>query len=135
MENNNKASFYPNPDPIFHDNTCQTIERLKIELNNKPYYTDAVLAMYLSENGLDTTSIYNKDTMQKKLLQTVYEILQSLSNNLDLFRSIETEFATTSQAYTHLDKRMLNLQKRIMAIPDAPNSDNSKGCISFMYHS
>lgn len=108
-----------------------TLNRLKIELNNKEYYTDDVLTMYLDENGLTATATYQKSTMQKQLLQTVYDVLQSLSNNLDLFRSVEVEFATIGEAYKFLSKRMDDIQVRILAIPDSPVTNNS--VINFMF--
>ena len=108
-----------------------TLNRLQIELNNKQYYTDDVLAMYLDENGLTATAVYQKSTMQKQLLQTVYDILQSLSNNVDLFRSVETEFATVGDAYKYLSKRMEDIQVRILAIPDGAATNNS--AINFLF--
>lgn len=98
--------------------TITALDRLKIELNNKDYYSDDVLAMYLSENDLTSTSTYAKATMQKKLLQAVYDIMQSLSNNIDLFRKIETEFSTVGDAYKYLKQRMDDIEVRILAIPD-----------------
>lgn len=108
-----------------------TLNRLQIELNNKQYYTDDVLTMYLDENGLTATATYQKSTMQKQLLQTVYDILQSLSNNVDLFRSVETEFATVGDAYKYLSKRMEDIQVRILAIPDSTVTKNS--AINFLF--
>ena len=98
--------------------TVTVLDRLKIELNNKEYYSDDVLAMYLEENSLTSTTTYTKDTMQKQLLQTVYDIMQSLSNNVDLFRSVETEFSTVGDAYKYLKQRMDDIEVRILAIPD-----------------
>lgn len=102
-----------------------TLERLKIELNNKEYYSDTVLAMYLDENSLTSTDTYAKATMQKQLLQTVYDIMQSLSNNVDLFRSVETEFATTGEAYQYLKQRMDDIEVRILSIPDSTGTKTS----------
>ena len=108
-----------------------TLNRLKIELNDKDYYTDDVLSMYLDENGLTATATYQKATMQKQLLQTVYDILQSLCNNVDLFRSVETEFATTGEAYQYLKQRMEDIQVRILSIPDSTVTKNS--AINFLF--
>ncbi len=108
------------------------LDRLKIELSNKQYYEDTVLIMYLAENDLIDTGIYIKDTMQKQLLQTVYDIMQSLANNIDLFRSVETEFTTTGQAYQYLEKRMNDIEKRMLTIPDTNGVKDS--CFNFMYH-
>lgn len=107
------------------------IERLKIELNNKEYYADDVLTMYLSENNLTSTDDYLKATMQKSLLQTVYDIMESLANNIDLFRSVETEFATTGEAYNYLQKRLEDIERRILTIPDSSGAKDS--CFNFMY--
>lgn len=111
--------------------TVTTLNRLKIELNNKEYYTDDVLTMYLDENGLTATATYQKSTMQKQLLQTVYDILQSLSNNIDLFRSVELEFATVGEAYQYLKQRMEDIEVRILSIPDSTETKNS--AINFLF--
>lgn len=109
-----------------------TLDRLKIELNNKSYYSDDIFSIYLEENNLSPTIAYNKSTMQKQLLQTVYDILQSLSNNIDLFRSIVTEFTTTSQAYAYLQKRLEDIERMILSIPDYQGIRESQ--FNFMYH-
>ena len=49
-----------------------------------------------------------------------YSFLESLTNNIDVFRTIETEFASTSEAYRYLERRIQRLQQRIDAIPDEP---------------
>ena len=108
------------------------LQRLKIELSNKQYYEDGTLEMYLSENGLMAGADYSKTYMQKQLLQTVYDIMQSLANNIDLFRSVETEFTTTGQAYQYLEKRMNDIEKRMLTIPDTNGVKDS--CFNFMYH-
>lgn len=109
-----------------------TINRLKIELNNKAYYSDETLTIYLEENDLTATANYVKSTMKKQLLQTVYDILQSLSNNIDLFRSVETEFSTTSEAYKFLKQRMDDIETRILSIPDSTGAKDS--VFNFLYH-
>ena len=110
--------------------TVTVLDRLKIELSNKEYYNDDVLAMYLSENDLTSTDTY-ATTMKKQLLQTVYDILQSLSNNIDLFRSVETEFSTVGDAYKYLKQRMDDLEVRILAIPDSTGTKTS--VFNFMF--
>ena len=112
--------------------TINTLNRLKIELNNKEYYSDDIITIYLEENGLSATDTYTKETMQKQLLQTVYDVLQSLSNNLDLFRSVESEFATVGEAYKYLSKRMEDIEVRILAISEPTETKNS--VFNFMFH-
>ena len=112
--------------------TILVFERLKMELNNKDYYSDETISIYLTENSLEGNVIYDKTTMQKNLLQTVYDVLNSLANNIDLFRSVETEFSTTGQAYTYLQKRLDTLESKILSIPDATGEISSQ--FNFMYH-
>ena len=108
-----------------------TLDRLKIELNEKQYYSDETLSIYLEENNLDGNVTYTVK-MKKQLFQTVYDILQSLANNLDLFRSVETEFATTSAAYKYLQQRLEDIEKKILSIPDSTGEKES--IFNFMYH-
>lgn len=113
-------------------NTITVLDRLKIELNNKDYYSDNTYSMYLDENGLDSTANFNVITMKKALYQTVYDILDSLANNIDLFRSVETEFTTTSEAYKYLQERLNDIQAKILSIPDNPYEDEPN--IHFLFH-
>lgn len=106
------------------------IERLKLELANKEYFTDNEYQVFLNENDLIHTEIYNKATMQKSLLLTVLDILEVVSNDVDIMRKVETEFTTTSDAYKHLQSRISNVKDRIASIPD-PEEEYS--CFSLMY--
>ena len=113
-------------------NTITVLNRLKTELNNKDYYSDDTYTMYLDENGLDAAANFDKTTMKKQLYQTVYDILDSLANNLDLFHSVETEFSTTSEAYKYLQERLNNIQAKIISIPDDSTEEESN--IHFLFH-
>lgn len=88
-------------------------ERLLVELNNKEYYDKSTYTKLLNENGLNANDIYNKNTDHAQLLETAYAILYTLYNNIDLFRKIETEFVTQSEAATALQNRLTNLRKEI----------------------
>ena len=112
--------------------TVLNLERLKIELNNRPYYSDDIYNMYLSENNLDPEDTYNKKTMQKRLLYTVLDVLESLSNDINIFRSVETEFTTVSDAYSELHKRLYALQRRIDSVPD--DGEKKQSDVSFLFH-
>lgn len=57
--------------------------------------------------------------MQKSLLFTVIDILEVVSNDVDIMRRVETEFTTTSDAYKHLQERIQNIKARIASIPDS----------------
>lgn len=94
------------------------LERLKIELNQKPYYSDEIFKMYLGENDLDPAAEYNKAKDQRGLFGAVLDVLQSLANDIDLFRKTETEFVNTGEAYKYLQRRLDDIKNRIAAIPD-----------------
>jgi hypothetical protein len=93
------------------------IERLKLELANKSYFTDAEYSVFLEENGLADSSTYDKSTNQLQLLQSVLAILEALQNNLDLYRSYNTEFVTQGAAYNALSKQIDSINKRIAEMP------------------
>ena len=105
------------------------IERLKMELNNKEYFTDNEYTVFLEENSLYHEDLYTKDTHQRNLLYTVIDILEAVSNDVDLLRKTETEFMTTESAYKHLQERIEKIKQRIYTISDNEN-DNM---ISLLY--
>ncbi len=74
------------------------LERLKLELNNKEYLTDTEYSQFLKENDFDVVIMpeYDKTTMQKALLYTVIDVLEVVSNDVDLMRRVETEFTNTN---------------------------------------
>ena len=45
----------------------QNLDRLKLELNNKEYFTEEEYSIFLNENGLDPIAKYDKSTMQRDL--------------------------------------------------------------------
>lgn len=92
------------------------LSRLKLELNNKEYFTDEEYTQFLNENELQHDSNYDKVTMQTNLLYTVVDVLESVANDIDLMRKIETEFATTSDAVKHLENRIDKIRLRIQEI-------------------
>ena len=93
------------------------LDRLKLELANKEYMTDTEYIVFIKENNLDETITYNKATMQKQLLLTVLDILEVVSNDVDIMRKVETEFSTTSDAYKYLEKRIAQIKDRIASLP------------------
>lgn len=107
-----------------------TLERLKLELSNKEYFTDEEYITFLQENNLIATDNYNKSVMQKELLFTVIDILEAVSNNVDLMRRVETEFLTTSDAAKYLKQRIQDIKDRIASIP---NTDEEYSPFSLMF--
>ncbi|OOO67154.1 hypothetical protein BS638_06390 [Clostridium tepidum] len=97
----------------------KVLDRLKLELNNKDYFSDSEYTIYLQENDLQADAEYIKKDMQKDLLITVVDILESVSNDVDLMRKItdgSTDF-TTNEAYKLLRKRIEDIKQRIASIP------------------
>ena len=94
------------------------LERLKLELNNKEYFTDGEYTIFLEENNLNSADEYNKSTMQRELLWTVVDVLESLANDVDLMRKIKTEFTTTTEAVKFLNDRIERIKARIENLRD-----------------
>lgn len=103
------------------------IERLKLELNHKDYFEDTELIVFLSENTLTATDTYDKSTMQRNLLLTVVDILEAVSNDVDLMRKVEDTNTGLSigDAYKLLQDRIKDIQYQISAIP-LPTADNNE---------
>ena len=108
----------------------QVLDRLKMELSNKSYFPDEQYNQFLAENSLTSTAEYDKQTMQKQLLLTVLDILEAVSNDIDIMRSIETEFSNEGSAYKYIADRIQQVKDKIASIPD-PEEDYS--CFSLMY--
>ena len=71
------------------------LERLKLELSNKSYYTDEEYNVFLNENNLVPTDTYDKVNNEIDLLKTVVNILETLSNDVDLMRKIDSKDITS----------------------------------------
>lgn len=107
------------------------LERLRMELANRQYLTDEQFKMILEENGL-TAMVEYEAVNRRALLSTVLDVLEILSNDVDLFRKVETEFTTTSAAYDALSSRILEIKNKIATI-DAESGAKNDSCFSFMY--
>ncbi|WP_123052982.1 hypothetical protein [Clostridium sp. JN-1] len=96
------------------------LERLKTELSHKDYFTDDEYSMYLSENKLNSTDTYNKTTMQRNLLLTVIDILEAISNDIDIMRKVEdtTTNMSVSECAKYLEQRIERIKDKIATLPD-----------------
>ena len=108
----------------------QVLDRLKMELSNKSYFPDEQYTQFLAENSLTSTAEYDKQTMQKQLLLTVLDILEAVSNDIDIMRSIETEFSNEGSAYKYIEDRIQQVKDKIASIPEP---DEEYSCFSLMY--
>ena len=68
--------------------------------------------------------------MQKSLLFTVVDVLEAVTNDIDLMTGISTEFSNIGQAYEFLEARIQQVKDKIAAIPDENEDYN---CFSLMY--
>ena len=96
----------------------QVLQRLKMELSNQEYFSDEQYIQFLTENSLVPTDEYNKPTMQKQLLYTVIDILEAVTNDIDLMTGISTEFSDIGQAYQFLEARIQQVKDKLLSIPD-----------------
>ena len=108
----------------------QVLQRLKMELSNQEYFSDEQYIQFLTENSLVPTDEYDKPTMQKQLLFTVIDVLEAVTNDIDLMTGISTEFSDIGQAYQFLEARIQQVKDKIASIPE-PEEDYS--CFSLMY--
>lgn len=112
------------------------LERLKIELSHKDYFTDDEYTMYLSENSLTATDTYNKATMQRNLLLTVIDILEALANDVDMMRKVEdtTTDMSISECAKYLEQRIEKIKDKIATLPD-PNADEEDSNVFMLFTS
>lgn len=108
------------------------LDRLKMELSNKEYFPDEQYAQFLTENSLTDTDIYDKSSMQRNLLLTVLDVLEAVSNDVDIMRSVQTEFSTESAAYKWMANRIQQVKDKIATIPD-PDEEENSSCFSLMF--
>lgn len=116
------------------------IERLNLELNDKDYFGNAqqnLLENILTDNNLDPFDEYVKDNDRVNMLESVYDVLNMLSNDIDKFRRVETEFVTTSAAYQYLQKRLKDLRAEIdrvkLETAYTDEDGNTSSVVGFMY--
>lgn len=104
------------------------IERLKLELSNKEYYTNEEYEVFLEENNLESNSVYSKEDNQIKLLNAVIAVLETLSNDVDMMRKIDAKDITSiDQASKYLYMRINSIKAKIVEIEEA--KEENKGNI------
>lgn len=102
------------------------LERLKLELSNKQYYTDDEYNVFLNENNLIPTDTYNKTNNEIDLLKTVVNILETLSNDVDLMRKIDSKDITSiDQAALYLSKRIVTIENKILDLEEKKNGNSN----------
>lgn len=96
------------------------LTRLTLELNNKNYFENSqeIYEQILAEHALDPLDEYEAANDRISLLESVYSILQMLSNDIDNYCKVETEFITKTAAYAYLQKRLSDIRKEIDRVKD-----------------
>lgn len=92
-------------------------DRLKMELSNQQYLTVEQYCQLLIEQGLDPAEEYDKASMQKALLLTEIEVLETIANDVDFMTSFSSDFVNIGQAYEFIEARIINLKDKIASIP------------------
>lgn len=96
------------------------IERLKLELSNKEYYTNEEYGVFLEENNLESDTLYSKENNQIKLLNAVIAVLETLSNDVDMMRKIDAKDITSiDQASKYLYMRINAIKAKTIEIEEA----------------
>ena len=108
----------------------QVLDRLKLELSNQEYFSDTEYIQFLSENDLSPDEEYRKDVMQRDLYQTVIDVLEAVSNDINIMRSISTSFGNIGQAYDYIEARIAQIEDKQASIP-LPYE--TKSCFSMMF--
>ncbi|CDH91287.1 conserved hypothetical protein [Clostridium botulinum B str. Eklund 17B (NRP)] len=95
------------------------LERLKLELSNKQYCTDTEYSILLEENSLKPLEGYTKKDNQIKLLETVVSVLETLTNDIDIMRKIDSkDIVSTDQAIKYLLTRIDSINKKIIDLKE-----------------
>lgn len=103
------------------------LNRLKLELGKDYFEDDRTYEVILTENNLDPHDEYDKANDHVNLLESVYAVLQTLANNIDIFRKVETEFTTTSAAYQYLQVRLKDVRNEIERVKRETHYADSNG--------
>ncbi|MBR4589121.1 MAG: hypothetical protein IKO36_00540 [Bacteroidaceae bacterium] len=110
------------------------LERLKLYLNKKQYFTDNEYSQFLEECNLDSIEDYDYLNDKKQMLETVYTVLQCLANDIDNFRKVETEFVTTTAAEQYIEKRMQSIRSEIDRIDELEKADGSTNVTGYFFY-
>lgn len=110
------------------------LERLKLELNNKDYYTDEEYIVFLQENNLKATDVYNKEENEINLLFTVIAVLETLANDVDLMRKLDSkDIMSIGEAEKWLLMRIDSIKNKISNLQSLKNNSDDNTCIKPLF--
>lgn len=86
------------------------------------------------QNELTAIDTYDKSTMQRNLLLSVVDVLEAVSNDVDLMRKVNdnTSGLSTSDAYKLLQSRIEDIKTRIATLPD-PNATEDDSNVILLF--
>ncbi len=116
------------------------LSKLQIELNNNNYFgkdTQSIYESILEENNLGPHEEYTKANDRVNMLESVYDVLSALANDINSFRKVETEFTTTSAAYEYIQRRLKDIRAEIDRVKletrYTDESGNESSILRYMY--
>lgn len=101
------------------------IERLKMEVKGITL-TDDEYNVYLSENDLMATEVYQSNLIsnKRKIYATALSILESVANNPNSMKDYKLDDMTVSQYHENLMARIDQLQAKIDKLQNEENNTN-----------
>lgn len=110
------------------------LERLKMAIEGITI-TDDKLLIYLQENRLNSTDIYNaqSNTNKKNIYKAALSVLEDIANNPQTMKNYKTDDITISNFAENLQNRIDALEKKIRQIPDDDIISNFDNGSSFIY--
>lgn len=101
------------------------IERVKMEVKGITL-TDTEWEVYLSENELISTEVYQPNVLlnKKKIYATALSILESIANNPNDMKDYKLDDMTVSQYHENLMARIDQLQAKIDKLQQEENTTN-----------
>ena len=109
------------------------LERMKMELLHKDYFTDEEYTIFLQEEGLTPTDEYNKEQHKRKMLLAILSVFRALQNDTDSYKKLSdgvTQFSQ-SASYKYIAERIQALEDEIATLPVPEDEDVNSDVFMF----
>ncbi|WP_411347477.1 hypothetical protein [Paenibacillus sp. WLX2291] len=105
--------------------TITNLERVKMEVGLT--MPDDQLSIYLEEEGLTSTDIYDSSSLvfKRKLLLTTLAILNSVANNPSYMKNYKEDDITVSAFAENLQNRIDQIERKLRLLPTDVNTNES----------
>jgi hypothetical protein len=107
------------------------LDRLKLSLSNKQYFSDTEYTTLLAESGLTASDTYST-TNKPEIIKTEIEVFNMLLGDISKYTSVTTEFTTVTQAYNNIKDRINSLTNELNSL-SAYSDDEHRSVFSKMY--